>query len=568
MTIRPRSLVDVPPEEKEPPIERTWRYQILAAVIFLIFISLLFIYPAIYVGFLSDDWHALSIAASDTPLWKFFGTNIIGTREGSTYGPMWNVLFETEYSLFGLHAAWYHAVSILLLASTVWVVYRFTTRILERGDLGFAAGMIFLFLPNHVEPVAWIAGQPHLLASLSFLVAVYCYYLFVSDGGKKWHAFSIAAFSVSIFTKEIGISAIPIFFLLEMAYGKQERLRDRAWVALPHLLAPLLILAIYISLRAWATGVLFGYYGNASLSVPLADAWRTIAEIIASMALSFPWRRTVAEWAVVYPAIPVVLAIAAIFTLLRMKTLWRKHTMVLVGSFLLSLVPYARVQFNALTNEGERYGYLPSIFFAMLIPVLVGYAIPNKGYNRRRTAIAFAVMAMVMQIGLPQIINKFYHWVEATSLTQKTFRSFEDLSIPPNAHIILVGLPDTIAGAQTLRNGTREALFFQKGISISADRVLMSPLLLPIAWKQTAVEPSREGDEIVLESPNNRFTGLPVQKTAFGTATLVNFRRSDQTGERIVFGIDQSAVAEATRNNIPVFLVYFSEGEFRALALY
>ncbi|MCX6778933.1 MAG: hypothetical protein NTU97_01760 [Candidatus Magasanikbacteria bacterium] len=48
--------------------------------IFLFFIGFILYRSIINVGFLSDDWHSLFIAANEGPIWKFFTTNIIGTK--------------------------------------------------------------------------------------------------------------------------------------------------------------------------------------------------------------------------------------------------------------------------------------------------------------------------------------------------------------------------------------------------------------------------------------------------------------------------------------------------------
>lgn len=534
----------------------------LIAILF--FFIVFFLYRSIIqVGFLSDDWHSIFIASEGGSVWKFFTTNIIGTRIGSTYAPMWNLLFAGEYALFNFSTIGYHFVSILLFAAGAFLLYLLAMRLFNDWLIGFIAGALFLLLPSQVESVAWISVQLHLLAAFLYLASLVAYERFTMTKSGKNYLLAIFLAFLSLLTKEIGITFIAGFILIEL-YKKTP------WhTVLKRLIVPVFIIGIYFWIRFYTTGILFGYYGQTRGGKSLIEMTRMFIEMTVNLFFSYPERVIFTNWFFNHLFIYILLAIlfltAGYFVFQKSK----KQIIYALAMFVITAMPLLSVAYNSLGNEGERYIYLPSFFAALFAAVCL-----HSILERSRHAFIFSliILASIGVAGWPQISFKKNNWILAGQVVDAGFKSYPALNLPPNASIIFIGLPDNLQGAQLFRNATKEALNLQKTPSIKlveGKRVLMSPILTKENFDQNIVSVQKIDDTAIqfIPAANTIITGLPNVETKYGLATLINFRKQNQTGERIQFEINKQAINEAKEKGVPIFLVYFNAGVFQALSL-
>jgi len=534
----------------------------LVAIFF--FLLVFFLYKSIInVGFLSDDWHSLFIAANEGPVWKFFTTNIIGSRVGSTYAPMWNVLFAGEYALFGLGSWGFHLVSFLLVALGAFLLYKLSARLFNDWLVGFLAGSIFLLMPSQVESVAWISVQLHLLAAVLFLASLVAYERFSTS--KKWKSYVLALFLafLSLLTKEIGITFIAGFVLIDL-YKKTP------WkIVLKRLIAPVLLIGVYFGLRFYATGILFGYYAQAQSGKSLLEMMKMFIEMTVNLFFSYPERVIFATWFFKHLLVYILLAIIFLVGSYFIFKKSRKQLFYTVAMFLVTSFPLLSVAYNSLGNEGERYLYLPS-FFAALLGAIYLRAIISKSHQV--VVLSFCFLLLLGALSWPQISVKKNNWILAGQVVESGFKSYPTLSLPANAIVIFIGLPDHLQGAQMFRNATKEAINLLKVSPIKlveSERALMSPILTKDNFDQEIFLVRTLNDSTIqlIPTAGALITGLPLVQTKYGQATLLNFNKQYQTGEIIQFEVNKPALTEASKNGIPVFLVYFSAGSFRTLTL-
>lgn len=531
----------------------------LVAILF--FLIALFLYSSIVkVGFLSDDWHSLFIAAKGGPVWKFFATNIIGTRDGSTYAPLWNVLFAGEYALFNLRVIGYHLVSLILFAASAFLLYWLAIRLFNDWLIGFMAGVLFLLLPSQVELVAWISVQLHLLAAFLYLASLVAYERFVATKSKKKYLLALFLAFLSLLTKEIGITFIAGFFLIDLYKKTPWR---TAW---KRLMIPVFVIGIYLCLRFYATGILFGYYGQAQGGKSPAEMIQMFIEMTVSLFFSYPERVILTNWLsghlFAYILLVVLFLTAGWFIFQKQKN----RMAYAIAMFVITALPLLSVAYNIWGNEGERYVYLPSLFAALLAAICLRTMLQRL---RQPFIPALIILISIGLISWPQISFKKNNWVLAGQVVETGFKSYSALHLPSTASIIFIGLPDSLQGAQLFRNATKEALNL-RGIRLTeGERVLMSPILTKENFDQEIITVWRIDDTTIQFIPKAgvNITGLPHVKTKYGQATLVNFRPQDQSGEWIRFEIDREAVVEAKKDGIPVFLVYFNAGAFQAWPL-
>ncbi|MBP9732062.1 MAG: hypothetical protein KBD29_01230 [Candidatus Magasanikbacteria bacterium] len=530
----------------------------------LLILGFVLYYQTFTVGFLSDDWHAVSVVKDTNNIFQFFVTNIVGTTVGSSYGPFWNLALFVQYQLFHLQSVGYHVISILTMVTTALALYGFTRRLTRSFIIACGAGLLFLFVPSHVESVAWISGQPHLIATALYVAALYCYSVFSSQKKVMYYVSACALALGSLLTKEIGISVIAIFFLIDVWFGtissKKTELKKTLVHVLKYYLPLMVIFVLYMVMRRYTTGVVLGYYGSQSLIFSLQEMIEMAIRMTVGLFLSYPLRESV-----VLEIMSHIRIVAACIIVAYAGILWvcRKqvYSVVLITlCYVASLVPYLTLHFNALSNEGERYTYVPSLFASLGIAYCL-YVILNR-FRGGRIIYGVVIVLIIVACIFP-IQKKNNEWVQAGRIVRETLPTIEKLDLDLSKPIILVGLPDRIEGAQLFRNGTLLALELLGHGKFTGDRVLMAPLLSDSYSEETAVIDMRtcEDDVEALcvfsgEGKDHQFTGLPSVEMFDVKFTLEDFRKTDHTGEYIRI---EGAIESAN-------VVYFNHNAFQLFA--
>ncbi|MFC1599027.1 hypothetical protein ACFL2U_03430, partial [Patescibacteria group bacterium] len=112
------------------------------------------------------------------------------------------------------------------------------------------------------------------------------------------------------------------------------------------------------------------------------------------------------------------------------------------------------LSFNHFTDEGERYNYLPSVVFCILLSLLI-WRIKNDKVLRNLVIAAFCIYFSVI------LINKNLTWQTASQISQQIIRQdFEQVidAVPVDSKLMFAALPDNYDGAQVLRNGVKQAI--------------------------------------------------------------------------------------------------------------
>lgn len=524
------------------------------------------------IGFLSDDWHAMYIAHTHEHIWQFFFTNIVGTNVGSSYGPMWNMLMAGEYTLFQLQAFWYHAVSILFLACIGYIVSLITYECIKKWLVAVAAGVIFITFGAHGETVSWISSQPHLLATLAYVCAVLFYIYFLKQRQKKWYVLSMFAFTLSLFTKEIGITAPAVFFLLELWQAYKQKKKWKEWFVklVKRLFIPVCIVIAYLLLRRHATGIGAGYYGDAGLS--LLDFLRQlpmIVEMTVQLFVPYPWRQTIVNWVLASYAWLWGSALL-IFGISCIKNKLKWIVLGVLGMYLVSLVPYLPLSLDPIGNGGERYILLPavwmSIFFAMSMYV-IGTAL--KTVSQKRLWFTYgAVVLVLITIGTVTLQTKLTHWEQAGNVVQTGIAQLQGEGFSEDDYIYLVGAPTNIRGAQMFLNGTFLVLEFNN-TNVSGERLLMMSTLSPDNPRKDFLHVEEDEETVTWEITDHQysFMGLPMIDTEIGTFTLQNFDKKTHTGPKILLEKNKDNIAALKQEKENIYIVYYTKGRFQKIKL-
>lgn len=521
-------------------LEKKWFASIL-----LFALAFVLYFPSLQVGFLSDEFHMLSVVEQNSNPLSYFTTNIIGTQEGSSYGPMLMAITIAQYQVFGMNPIGYHVVSIALYGLIAMFVYLFARRISGQWP-SLLAGLLFLCLPGHVEAVSWAAVQVHLFATLFFVMSLYYYHRFVRNR-KKWYWYVLAMLfaGIALFTKEIAITFIAIFALIDLFYGTSEKEQKKKISTkriltrvTKRLILPFVVIVGYLFVRHGVTGSLAGYYAGEPEGFTPMKYIRTILEILSSMVLDVPERFQAVQWIADQRGLAAFLVVFVIVLILFAKRLHKKRTFFMALCLLVSLLPYAQVLMNPVNNEGERYGLLPSVFVCIVLVYILYSLLSTFRLTKTGQWLVYVVVIGSCIWFLPSVYSKQGAWMIASQKTNALLASAVDLEIAQDQEVIVVSLPDNYMGAQALRNGFFEALRLQEGIVWNGERVPLYMFVAQDADVHVDHATSEGNKKLISNKSFNVFTGFREYEVGSLKFSLGDFEMPGHYGSSILIDGD------------------------------
>jgi hypothetical protein len=176
---------------REQSTER-WSPPAFTTLVVAVVLALAVYYPALGLGFLSDDFTLADLAARN----QFFGQSWSFLRPLPLLG----------YKAAGGHPAALHLFNVVLHGVNAALVSRLAMVFGLAPVQASAAGLLFLLFPAHLEAVAWCAGIQDVLMTTGVLGSI----LAATVSGA---ALSMAALIASLFSKETAVAA-PVLMLL------------------------------------------------------------------------------------------------------------------------------------------------------------------------------------------------------------------------------------------------------------------------------------------------------------------------------------------------------------------
>ncbi len=416
--------------------------------------------------FVSDDWHLFWIAAHRSrPLLAYFLTNYEGATSGGSYRPfvtvLWSVVAVAGGGLSPAGRLVGHGITLGFHLVCVALVFRIGRQLVpgRRGiALGTLAAALFAVFPNHAEAVNWVAAASDPAATAGVLGAV-TLYLDAHAAPKRRITRIVgmaACFAAALLAKETA-AILPGVIALHLAFTAKRPWRTAARDAALLLVPLALVAASYVVVRYRATGLLYGYYGAAHISVDLMVAARAFLAIPASFVLAGTARTVVMGemYRVVDTHLEAIL-LAALVPALLVLFRARAAAWWLAAAFVLSMLPVMQFGLNHLpgrwSDEGARYGYMPSAFGALLL----AWALLALWRHARRmrpavVALAFALLAFC---GAQLVLNNAL-WFRAGRFAERVARTWPAQTAE---QVFVYGLPDNLRGVPLWRNGFSQRL--------------------------------------------------------------------------------------------------------------
>jgi len=369
-------------------------------------------------GFVFDD-HVLIVTNDSIRSWRYFpsyfASHIWSFRYphllANYYRPIFLTWLRLNDALFGLHPWGWHLTSVLAHVAVTYLVYRLCLKLTENGWVAGAAGLIFGLHPVHTEAVADITSIQEPLSTLFILAAMLAFCRSREPGPRlRWLGASLALTAAALLCKESSLMLPILISGFAWTYGGVggrevapvegrtrllERLRSALGAGIPfwavvlvyvplriwalkgfaHVVTPLAlsqevftipsVLLFYLRLLIWPSG-LSCYYDTPYVSSPGWHDFILPAALLAAgaAALAFWYGRTRRS----APEEARAIAFAC---------LWMVLTLLPVLNF--RFLPESEI-------AHDRYVYLPSVGFAILVAMAVHQGVGRAAKAFRRPA--------------------------------------------------------------------------------------------------------------------------------------------------------------------------------------
>ena len=304
----------------------------------------------------------------------------------SFYRPVFFIWLLLNRLLFGLHPWGWHLAAIFAHLGVTFLVYRLAVELSQDRWTGLIAGLIFGLHPIHVEAVAWISGATEPVLSLLFLGSLLALIKYRRTTLTRFFALSLGLFLVALFTKETALALPAIVIGHEFIFAKSISDAGQgagAWFygsrASRRIILPFFGLTLfYVGVR-W---LVFRSFPSAVSIISLktmALSWPSVLEFYikhlvwpSNLSLFYDSAFvTTADFVQFWLPLLIVAVVAAgllfiaIYSEIRLLTL----SLVWMALTILPTLNFREFQWREIAHD--RYLYLPSVGFAMLLAVAI-----------------------------------------------------------------------------------------------------------------------------------------------------------------------------------------------------
>ena len=434
-----------------------WRKAAPASAIILLCLLVFLAYGnSLNNGFVWDDSQQLVMNPELRPsasAWQLFSENVWHFRNSSVgatdnyYRPLQMLTYREIAARWGFNARAFHAVNVGFHLLVVLLAFAVFWRLCGRLDLGFAAAAIFAAHPIHSEAVDWISALPDLGCTVFLLLAFLLFLRSTSLRGDSRDGSvglmlrlpmvvsACASFAAALLWKETAIVFPLLVIACVMCLCDENSLargfRQGVKLSLPYWC----ILAAYLIVRLRVLGFLATRQRNWPLNpVQLALTalnliMRYCAKLVAPFHLNayyvFSPITSISNMRAVIAMAFLVLMIAALAWMFHRAPL---ETFAAIWIFV-TLIPVLDIYAVGRNVFAERYLYLPSVGFCLLV-VLVINKVLQRVSARWRLASGSAALLAIIAVFTATTFARNPDWKDNATLFART------LADSPNAPFV------------------------------------------------------------------------------------------------------------------------------------
>lgn len=331
---------------------------------------------------------------------------------GGRYRPLTPIMFAVEWQLFGKKPLIGHLMNIVFFALLCFILFYLLDQVLGfdrvttwSRTIAIVATLIFAAHPIHTEVVANIKGRDEIITLLLSLSAILYTLKSVKSSHIIHHIVAGLLFFLALMSKENAITFLAIVPLMMWSFMGQS-IRSSIQNTLPYLLASM----VFLIIRTAVLGLDFGgtpmelmnnpyikVENNIYMPFTAAEKASTIIYTLGKylLLLVFPHPLThdyyprhieimsFSHWKVIL----CILAYLSLITFMILR--WKKKNIpsFAIFFFLATLSIVSNIVFPIGTNMSERFLFMPSIAFGLIVAVMSVRYIHKKYGNVAFTAV-------------------------------------------------------------------------------------------------------------------------------------------------------------------------------------
>lgn len=434
-------------------------------ILFLISISFIAYWSSLEGGFLSDDYvHIYYMQKMDNDisiLLKNFYSNWLDVPTTAFYRPLISVTLYLDHLLWGWNPFGYHLTNLIFHTFNGALIFLIISNYSKKNNqsLIFLIAILFVIHPIHPESVYWIIGRVDSQSTFFYLLSLYSFLLFNKTNFYRYSILSMLSFVLALASKEPAIT-LPAILLICVFYKiflfEKESFFKSVLKSFIKTKIYWFIIILYLILRYYALGTIGGGYNGAStnfFTLEYIVRWLDLLYLFIPINMSiyntfhFTKELFIIGW----------LGILILIIFRKYEKQYLFLIFFLCISFIITLIPISTVFkiFNDL--EASRFLYLPSAIFFIFLGILL----QDNYFHTKRFYFYFLNFFLLFLVFLSffQLKQNLFPWENSTSemkffvkeldkiVNEREKKSQEEKSI------VLTGIPDSINGAQFLRNG-------------------------------------------------------------------------------------------------------------------
>ena len=374
--------------------------------------------PALDGQFVSwDD----NVMLTGNPAFRGFGGENIRWMLTSTlmghYMPLTWLSFAASYALGGMDPRGFHLANLLLNAVNAALVTLLAWRLIDAAAAwripgvltrpalaigALVAGLAFGIHPLHAEPVAWATDRADVLCGTFYLLGLLCYCRGVDEGDglrwRPWGMLALLAMAAAVLSKEIG-TTLPAALVILDAYPLK---RSDSWARRIREKLPFLALALagaLVAVSSRAAGANFSTFEKYGLGERAAlfaySLWFYAATFVVPTGLA-PYHEPPTHVSLVAPVfLAAAVGVATISTtVVLLRRSW-PGGIAAWAFYVIVLVPGGGLAHSGSHLVAERYAYLPTIGFAILLGGGAA-AVASRWRTRRWAAASLAAIVVIL----------------------------------------------------------------------------------------------------------------------------------------------------------------------------
>ena len=247
---------------------------------FLILVCLAVYWPHKNSEFVLDDYYTVvrnPLIKNPFLYQKILTSRLFDANQSSAYikfgyyRPVLQASWIIDYRLFGLKAAGYQWLNLLIHTLNCFLIYILWSQLFGKSLLALKASLLFCVLPSQEWVVRYVTGRGDELSAFFALLSLVFLLWVLRTGFKKGYILVFVFWALSALTREVAISYILYAFVLKNAYLKNKNINHFSlfWILIG--ISPLLLISSAIPKQGNILAFHMMYFASAGFCLWIAQ---------------------------------------------------------------------------------------------------------------------------------------------------------------------------------------------------------------------------------------------------------------------------------------------------------